>query len=177
MVNQVALVSTPTLVIGPFNNMNKKGFSLIEILVVLVIIAITTTLAILSFHFFDKGKETENKALILTTTLRQMERIALLTKTPMKLVFSSHQATPYLLNNQSLNNKAIPQLKRIVFNQPLSLSLRNPIKQKGELLITTAFDTPAFRFLLINTQSKEQFFITNDIDGNITYIRDSHEAT
>ncbi len=156
--------------------MSKRGFSLIEILVVLVIIAITTTLALLSFHFFDKGKETENKALILSTTLQQMERIALLTKTPMKLVFSTHQATPYLLNNQAQHNKTIPQLKRILFNQPLSLSLRHPILQKGDLIITTAFDTPPFRFLLTNTQTKEQFFITNDIDGNITYIRDSHEA-
>ena len=69
---------------------NQAGFTLIEILVVLIILSITASIAVMSFGDFGHAKSIQAEASRFTQTLRLIRYHAVLEDTPYRLNFSQN---------------------------------------------------------------------------------------
>ncbi len=127
-----------------------QGFTLIEILIVIVIISIVSSIAMLTIHFnYNKQLETFTQNLARLITLSEEE--ALVRSTTIGLAFTSHTFQFYEYNEnthtwQNLTHK-IFQPHPILANTQLQLILNNktmPADGKPHLIISSNGDTSAF---------------------------------
>lgn len=82
----------------------QTGFTLIEIIVVILIVAITSTIAALAYRGYDHTRSTKNALIILEEKIQLAREYAVTHNTLIKLNISAHQATFEKAVRHSIDN-------------------------------------------------------------------------
>jgi general secretion pathway protein H len=149
-----------------------EGFTLIEILVVLFIISIVTTVALLSISR-NENRQLETFTNELTQMLTLAEEQAMLQPTVMGLAFksSSLQFSRYESSwepwqGASLGKRKVPdniELKLEVANQKIDAANKTP-----QIIISTNGDVTPFTIYIGKKGAKPRYAVIGDADGQIT---------
>lgn len=143
------MVISRLLAIGMTNLVLKKnGFTLIEVLVVLVIISIILTFAVISFGDFGKSREQQAQVVQLQSSIRAAQAQAILMPNTLQLTINSHgyryQRAWYDLKRQqqiwrNLNDDALSQPKLFAQGTEVKLSSKSKSIQFNPNGIVTTF--------------------------------------
>lgn len=164
----------------------QAGYTLIEILIVLFIISIVTTVALLSISR-NENKQLESFANELTQMVTLAEEQAMLQPTVLGLTFSEHsfqfssldtsnrdekknKNTWIPLQDTRLAKRDIPsniQLKIEVGNKSLSMDDEEE-NHSPQIIISTNGDITPFTIYVGQKGGKPRYVITGNADGNVT---------
>lgn len=152
----------------------NKGFTLIEILVVLIIITITTTVALLSVNQLGESYQAQQLAKKLKLTLAYLHNQALAQATPYALAIKNNGLAVYKMkaDQQSYlwQSHALPQQLLIVNQQRFQLRLTNAvtispipgITAAPGLIITEDGATAPFTIIISNQQGQRLYSLEDD---------------
>lgn len=153
-----------------------RGFTLIEVLIVILIISIVTSVATLSIHF-NRNKQLETLSRQLVNAINLAEEEALLNSTIIGIGFSNQGWQFYryqeqthswaLLNDKALHSPPVPEYSQF------SLKIQNkdvPIDGKPRLVISSNGDIPAFTIGIGKSDAEPLYQIIGEEGGNV-YVR------
>ena len=157
MANQAAPVSMLKLVTGMQNNReNTRGFTLIEILVVVLIVGITLGFALLSFGDFGSRRRIVISAEQFVNYVKFVQQQAIMETSTLGILLNKNDYQVLRFQPPS-SWQAMPQ--KSVFHQqhfPANaiVNLENRIKRAGwpQIIINSSGDMTAFKLLLGSTQ-------------------------
>lgn len=162
--------------------MKQAGYTLIEILIVLFIISIVTTVALLSIGY-NENKQMESFANEVKEILTLAEEQALLTPNVLGLSFDEHvfqfarlsfsndKKKWLLLEDSILGKHAIPeniQIRIEVGNTFLKTNHDEEGPINPQIVISTNGDITPFTIYVGKKGSKPRYAIIGDADGNVT---------
>lgn len=128
------MVSMPKSVLGM--RTNKSGFTLIEILVVVVILGITASVAMLAFGNFGEDERIEAEAERFAQKLKLVRHHAILEATPYAIEVSQKRYSIYTFSAPNLwQEVSSPRLKPHTFPQKISASLTLVSSSKGRRIV------------------------------------------
>lgn len=145
---------------------NAKGFTLIEVMIVVLIMAIVTTVAMMSLPLSDHSRQTKIDALELLQILKLAEQHALLQTTVLglRMTGSGFQFYQYVMNDQNqghwvpLAHDQLSEPHR--FNHGITLKAKR-LPANGFITFSASGDVSPFS-LLISDQSHHHCY---EIDG------------
>lgn len=150
-----------------------SGFTLIEVLIVIVIISIVSGVATLTIHF-NHNKQLETFAHTLSNQIILAEEEAILRPAVLGLGFSANTVQFYQykekdhtwqpLNNKLFNAKNIPEKTEI------TLKIDNkttPADGKPKIIISSSGDIPAFVISIGNPGDKPLYQVIGEANGNV----------
>ncbi len=152
---------------------DTKGFTLLEVLIVIVIISIIMMVATLSIHFNKKKQlETFTQQIANLITLAEEEAmlrpavlgIALTSKTILVTRYDEKTKTWQPLTGNAFRKQTIPgdnEFTLSIQNQKITLD-GNP-----HLLITSSGDIPAFQLNIGGTEEEPEYQIIGESSGNV----------
>lgn len=167
MVNQVAVVKMPKLVIGM---RAKSGFTLIEILVVLIIIGTVVTFAMLSFGDFGKSRKAKSAAEQMVQYITLMQQKAILENRLLGITVqaNSYHAMKYIASQgwQTINNGGVYR------KQPLPGGLQFYSNKKStndtvDIIIQTSGDVTPFNLYIGDKSQNKIVRVTGNENGEI----------
>lgn len=164
---------------NPFHQYNKsrhKGFTLIEILIVIAIISIVASVATLTIHF-NQSKQMEGIAQNLKNLITLAEEEAILRPAILGLAFSENhfQVYKYQENTktwQSLPNKVF-QKHNIPDKTHITLKIHNkeiPANGIPQLIISSNGDIPAFTISIAKNGESPSYEVIGEESGNV-YVK------
>lgn len=167
MVSQGAKGKTPISVIGM---RVKFGFTLVEILVVLIIIGTTMTFAMLSFGDFGKSRQSKAAAEQFIEYVTLLEQKAILENKLLGISIKPHayQAMKYNSSHgwQTISNGSLytqqPLPKGLHFNQG-----KRDMNAKVDIIIQTTGDITPFSISISNNDKKKAVRILGKANGEV----------
>lgn len=162
----------PRSVIGMRND--NQGFTLIEILIVLVIIGITFGFALISFGDFGESRRILFAAEQLINTLHLAQQQAILETSTLGLRINNDSYQILQLQNNSLwqpiSNKGI--FKVTYFPKDTKITLKTNYRtQPGtpSIIITSSGDMTPFTLNFSNTENQKIAFIIGKANGDLKF--------
>jgi general secretion pathway protein H len=149
------------------------GFTLIEILIVIVIISVISTVAMLSIHF-NRNKQLETLANTLANLITLAEEEAMLRPAVLGLVFTPHSYQFYIyqennhtwqpLPNRVFRATAIPDDTQIT----LKIHGQNiPTDGQHQLIISTSGDIPDFTISIGKSDQAPLYQVIGKESGDV----------
>lgn len=150
-----------------------SGFTLIEILVVIVIISIVSSVATLTIHF-NRNKQLETLAHQLRNAINLAEEEALLRPAILGMAFTKQHWQFYqyqekthqwlALSNKTLRSTSIPEYAQISVKIQGKLI---PLDGKPRLIISSNGDIPAFIIALSKQNEDPLYEVIGEEGGNV----------
>jgi general secretion pathway protein H len=162
--------------------MKQSGYTLIEILVVLFIISIVTSVAMLSIGRND-NKQMEAFANELTQVMTLAEEQAMLQTTVLGLSFTGHSYQLASFQSAQDNKKAgwLPVHDTVLGEHDIPSSIHVVLSLSGkkvelaeqasinpQIIISTSGEVTPFTIYVSKAGEKPRYAITGDADGNVT---------
>lgn len=152
---------------------NKRGFTLIEILVVIIIIGITISFAVLSFGDFGATRQARISAEHFISYLRLLQHKAILEDRTLGLEIHEHSYIPYRYDYQKnwirLNGHTIfkqQTLAENIFINDIKLSYKE--KKYPKLVIHPSGDMDPFSLYFGTRSVKNLFKVVGTHDGKLS---------
>ena len=165
------------LVIGMSNNTFLKGFSLIEIMVVIVIIGITITFAMLSFSHIGEQELCKKNAQKLTHFLGLVRQQAILSKKPLGVVINNDEY--YAVNVQGkikklrqsplLKHHRLPKKIKLVITPPPHLDKIN----SPNLIVQASGEYS--KFIITFLMEDKAYYRIENVKGHVEMMELSDE--
>jgi general secretion pathway protein H len=163
MDNQAALASMQRLAIG----MHHKGFSLIELLIVIVILAIAASFTVLAFGDFGRTRDLQTVTQHIKNRFQLAEDEALLRPAILSADISDHKIEFSRYNPTSHRWLALtndPALQTLALGRHIQLNLNTParivFKPNGQM-------TP-FQLNVSASGAQKQYRLTGAVDGHLS---------
>lgn len=153
-----------------------KGFTLIEVLIVIVIISIVTSVATLTIHF-NRNKQLESFAHTLANQITLAEQEAMLRPAILGLALNTKSIQFFIFRDkdhswQPIDNKVFHP-RNIPEKTQVTLSIDNqstPADGKPRLIITSSGEIPAFTISIGVQDEKPLYRVIGETNGNV-YVK------
>lgn len=147
--------------------LKSYGFSLVEILVVLVIIAITVTMALYAFGDFGRKKNLDAIASNVISHIKLAHEYAVIDGSTLLLEMSgnSYQIKKYTPKNGWVIPTTSAIFRKVVL--PKNFHFQSD-KKNLKILLYSSGDITPFNILLEDKKGKSRILITGTISGNIS---------
>lgn len=151
---------------------NNRGFTLIEIMVVIVIIGITVGFALIAFGDFGEGKRIQFAAEQLVNSMRLAQQQAILETSTLGLRIDSKSYQILQLQGSQwspMSNKGIFKITYFPHNTLITLNTpsRSPIGTPS-IIITASGDMTPFTLGFGSTKEGQQVVLTGRRNGDLT---------
>jgi general secretion pathway protein H len=162
---------------------SRAGYTLVEILIVLLIISIVTSIAVISIGR-NENKEIESFANELSQMLSLAEEQAMLQPTVLGLMLSEHslQFASFKAGSSAEKNTWIPLQDTILGKHDIpnaiqvavevggsrTNSLDRDAKKNPPIIVSTNGEVTPFTIYLGKKGEKPRYIVTGDADGQIT---------
>jgi general secretion pathway protein H len=145
----------------------QKGFTLIEILIVLVIISITSTFAMLAFGDFGAKRRVINNAYHLADYIKLVEKESILEATTLAIRIKNNRYD--VLHTQN-SNTWTPMTQRLFHNQQFSKNCNVTLytnNNKNLIFINPSGDISPFKLFFAMGKNTIVAIITGYANGNL----------
>ncbi len=167
MVNQAVVAKTLKLVIGM---RDKRGFTLIEIMVVLIIIGTAATFAVLSFGDFGKSKQAKSAAEQMVQYISLLQQKAILENRLLGITIhpNGYQAKKYIPSKgwQTINNSRVYQEQPLP--NGLQFQLSKSMNESVNIVIQTSGDITPFDIYIADTNKKKMIQVHGKANGGLS---------
>ncbi|MBX2849676.1 MAG: GspH/FimT family pseudopilin [Acidiferrobacterales bacterium] len=169
-----------TTKLNSFSSKRQGGFNLLEVVIVMAIIAIATTIAIPSFTTFIANKRIEDQAFNLFTMLKQTRNSAITSNTPSLICRSAEltvdRTNPVCRTNFNNTERNIPILNGTpnwnaiiyAYSVPSGTALPTPIGSYNNLKLQNLADNNAERQTMLQSvreQGNENITVLSSTAG------------
>ncbi|WP_298624196.1 type II secretion system minor pseudopilin GspH [uncultured Legionella sp.] len=150
----------------------KQGFTLIEILIVIVIIGITVGFALIAFGDFGASKKIMFSADQLANNIRLAQQQAILENSTLgiRIENNSYQILKFNTQWNPISNKGVFKVNYFPKNTVITLKTNNkPVKGTPEIIINSSGDTTPFSISFGSNQDEILTTLTGSRDGTLTF--------
>lgn len=153
---------------------NKQGFTLIEIMIVIVIIGITVGSALIAFGDFGESKRILFAAEQLTNTLRLAQQQAILETSTLGLHVNNKGYQIVQLQNNSqwspMSSRGLFKPNTFPQNTLIHLKINtNPLHGAPEIIISAAGDMTPFTLSFSNNKEHRLALLTGSRNGDLKF--------
>jgi general secretion pathway protein H len=152
----------------------KQGFTLIEILIVIVIIGITVGFALIAFGDFGASKKIMFSAEQLANNIRLAQQQAILESTTLGVRIDSNSYQILKFNNQSkwgaISNKGVFKVNYFPPKTVITLKTNNkPAQGAPAIVINSSGDITPFTISFSTNKEDVLTILTASHDGTLTF--------
>jgi len=160
--------------------LGRGGFTLIEIMLVIFIIGISSGLAMLSTGLFDRDRQLKNMAKQITRIVRLAGNEALLNQMDLGIAFyqrgfiflrfGSNNTWAPLTNNNLLQNYTLPARTQLTITiEGQNIALSSTIPKIPQIVISSAGELTPFTVGVAISQKPPSYWITGQPQGNVEW--------
>jgi len=154
----------------------KNGYTLIEILIVVVIISITTAFAVLAFGDFGSSRRLLLSAEQFTSYLSLIQQQAILENKPFGLTIEKNAYQAYRFNAQTtwqiLSQPSVFHKQFFPSTAIVTLDASTPPQTTPQIIVLSSGDLTPFSLRLSTAKKEPIATIRGYFDGRITLIRE-----
>lgn len=150
---------------------SETGFTLIEILLVLVIVSIVLSCAVLTINVFDSQRQIKMTAEHLQKVIITAEQQAVLMPEVLSLMF-----TPNGYEFTFYKDRQWRSLAHDVLSGRFSAGIHAQLEQKKRIVFNSSGDVTPFKLMISNKNNQKQYLLEMNGEGALKLKKINHDA-